>query len=90
MAGITILTGCTVDKVEQHGKTFAAHLSNGSSIASQIQSIFKTNAIAARGSMSGSYTLALTNVPAIMASWYKGDGYVQVFAQDDVYVYRRG
>src|ERR1700736_2880887 len=34
MQGITILTGCTVDKVEKHGKEFTSHLSNGSSIAS--------------------------------------------------------
>jgi glutathione reductase (NADPH) len=32
--GITILTGCTVDKIDKHGKEFTAHLSNGSSIAS--------------------------------------------------------
>jgi glutathione reductase (NADPH) len=32
--GITILTGCTVDKVDRHGKEFTSHLSNGSSIAS--------------------------------------------------------
>jgi glutathione reductase (NADPH) len=32
--GITILTGCTVDKVDKHGKEFTSHLSNGSSIAS--------------------------------------------------------
>jgi len=25
-----------------------------------------------------------------MASWFKNDGYVQVFEQGDVYVYRRG
>jgi uncharacterized membrane protein len=30
------------------------------------------------------------NVPAMMANWYKGDGFVQVFAQGDVYVYHRG
>ena len=41
------------------------------------------------GTNSGYYP-PLTNVPAIMASWYKGDGYVRVFARDDVYVYRRG
>jgi glutathione reductase (NADPH) len=35
MAGITILTGCTVDKIEPHGKSFSAHLSNGSSIAAE-------------------------------------------------------
>ena len=33
-SGITILTGCTVDKVDKHGKEFTSHLSNGSSIAS--------------------------------------------------------
>jgi glutathione reductase (NADPH) len=32
--GITILTGCTVDKIDKHGKEFTAHLSNGSSVAS--------------------------------------------------------
>jgi len=34
MQGITILTGCTVDKVDRHGQEFTSHLSNGSSIAS--------------------------------------------------------
>ncbi|WP_291687143.1 glutathione-disulfide reductase [Bradyrhizobium sp.] len=32
--GITILTGCTVNKVDRHGKEFTSHLSNGSSVAS--------------------------------------------------------
>ena len=32
--GITILTGCTVDRVEKHGEEFTSHLSNGSSVAS--------------------------------------------------------
>jgi glutathione reductase (NADPH) len=32
--GITILTGCTIDKIDKHGKEFSTHLSNGSSIAS--------------------------------------------------------
>ncbi len=32
--GITILTGCTVTKVDKHGHDFTSHLSNGSSIAS--------------------------------------------------------
>ena len=32
--GITILTGCTISKVDRHGKEFTSHLSNGSSIAS--------------------------------------------------------
>src|SRR3954468_7774340 len=32
--GITIITGCTVGKVDKHGKEFTSHLSNGSSIAS--------------------------------------------------------
>jgi glutathione reductase (NADPH) len=32
--GITVLTGCTVNKVDKHGKEFTSHLSNGSSIAS--------------------------------------------------------
>jgi glutathione reductase (NADPH) len=34
-AGITIITGCTVDKVDKHGKEFTAHLSGGSSIAAE-------------------------------------------------------
>ncbi len=34
MAGITILTGCTITKVDKHGKELTSHLSNGSSIAS--------------------------------------------------------
>lgn len=34
--GITILTGCTVNKVDRHGKEFSTHLSNGSSIASEL------------------------------------------------------
>jgi glutathione reductase (NADPH) len=33
-AGITILTGCTVNKVDKHGKEFTSHLSGGASIAS--------------------------------------------------------
>src|SRR6202012_4092816 len=33
--GITILTGCTVTKIDRHGATFTSHLSNGSSIASE-------------------------------------------------------
>jgi glutathione reductase (NADPH) len=32
--GISIITGCTVDKVEKHGSEFTSHLSNGSSLAS--------------------------------------------------------
>jgi glutathione reductase (NADPH) len=32
--GITILTGCTVMKVDKHGKEFTTHRSNGASIAS--------------------------------------------------------
>ena len=32
--GITILTGCTVNRVDKHGNEFTSHLSNGSSIAS--------------------------------------------------------
>ena len=32
--GITIITGCTIDKVDKHGKEFTTHLSSGSSIAS--------------------------------------------------------
>jgi glutathione reductase (NADPH) len=34
MQGITILTGCTVDKIDRHGREFTSHLSNGSSLAS--------------------------------------------------------
>lgn len=33
-AGITILSGCTVNKVDKHGHEFTSHLSNGSSVAS--------------------------------------------------------
>ena len=33
--GITILTGCTITKVDKHGQEFTTHLSNGSSIASE-------------------------------------------------------
>ncbi len=33
-SGITILTGCTVTRVDRHGKDLTSHLSNGSSIAS--------------------------------------------------------
>ena len=33
--GITILTGCTISKVDKHGHEFTTHLSNGSSIASE-------------------------------------------------------
>jgi glutathione reductase (NADPH) len=32
--GITILTGCTVGRVDKHGEEFTSHLSNGSSVAS--------------------------------------------------------
>ena len=32
--GITILTGCIVERVDRHGDEFTSHLSNGSSIAS--------------------------------------------------------
>jgi glutathione reductase (NADPH) len=32
--GITILTGCTVNKVDRHGDEFTSHLSNGASVAS--------------------------------------------------------
>lgn len=41
------------------------------------------------GADSGYYP-PVTNVPAFIARWYGHDGYVQVFARDDVYVYRRG
>src|SRR5215470_6113872 len=33
MAGITILTGCTITKVDRHGKELTSHLSSGSSLA---------------------------------------------------------
>jgi glutathione reductase (NADPH) len=33
-AGITILTGCTVTRIDKHAHDFTSHLSNGSSIAS--------------------------------------------------------
>jgi glutathione reductase (NADPH) len=32
--GINILTGCTVNSIDKHGREFTSHLSNGSSIAS--------------------------------------------------------
>ncbi|HVV40892.1 MAG TPA: glutathione-disulfide reductase [Nitrobacter sp.] len=32
--GVTILTGCTVDKIEKHGGEYTSRLSNGSSVAS--------------------------------------------------------
>jgi glutathione reductase (NADPH) len=32
--GITILTGCTVNKIDKHGHEFTSHLSNGSSVGS--------------------------------------------------------
>src|SRR4030081_808723 len=32
--GITILTGCTVEAIDRHGKEFTSHLSNGSSVGS--------------------------------------------------------
>src|SRR5262249_35397071 len=32
--GITVITGCTIDKVEKHGDELTAHLSGGSSLAS--------------------------------------------------------
>ncbi|MBR1251857.1 glutathione-disulfide reductase [Bradyrhizobium sp. AUGA SZCCT0169] len=32
--GINIITGCTISKVDKHGKEFTTHLSSGSSIAS--------------------------------------------------------
>jgi glutathione reductase (NADPH) len=32
--GITILTGCTVGKIDKHGHEFTSHLSNGSSVGS--------------------------------------------------------
>src|SRR6202051_4857409 len=34
--GITILTGCVINKVDRHGKEYATHLSNGSSLASDL------------------------------------------------------
>src|SRR5471032_2698289 len=34
--GITILTGCTVENIDKHGVEFISHLSNGSSIASEL------------------------------------------------------
>jgi uncharacterized membrane protein len=36
------------------------------------------------------YAPAVTDVPQFIAANYGKDGYVQVFTQDDVYVYRRG
>src|SRR5207253_108862 len=34
--GITVITGCTIDKVEKHGNEFTSHLSDGSSLASDL------------------------------------------------------
>src|SRR3954453_21303600 len=34
--GITVITGCTIDKVDRHGKEFTTHLSSGSSLASDL------------------------------------------------------
>jgi glutathione reductase (NADPH) len=34
--GITVITGCTIGKIDKHGKEFTTHLSNGSSIASDL------------------------------------------------------
>jgi hypothetical protein len=36
------------------------------------------------------YSTAIANVPAFIAMLYPNDGYVQIFAQDGVYVFRRG
>ena len=36
------------------------------------------------------YSPPISNVPAFIAMLYPHDGYVQVFARDGVYVYRRG
>jgi uncharacterized membrane protein len=41
------------------------------------------------GANSG-YSPAVTDVPGFIARWYQGDGYKQVFASADVYVFRRG
>src|SRR6202171_4747677 len=35
-AGVSLLTGCTVNKVDKHGKEFTSHLSNVSSIGSDL------------------------------------------------------
>src|SRR3954454_1777545 len=34
--GITVITGCTIDKVDRHGNEFTTHLSSGSSLASDL------------------------------------------------------
>jgi len=34
-AGVTIITGCTVEKIDRHGAEFTSHLSGGASIASE-------------------------------------------------------
>ncbi len=34
--GITILTGCVVNKIDKHGKEFTSHLPSGSSVASDL------------------------------------------------------
>ncbi|MDX6342457.1 MAG: hypothetical protein QOH87_2595, partial [Trebonia sp.] len=36
------------------------------------------------------YSPPVTNVPRFVANTYRGDGYVEVFDRDNVYVYRRG
>ncbi len=35
------------------------------------------------------FSPSITNVPDTIAHWYAGDGYVQVFSRDNVYVFRR-
>src|SRR4051812_41256641 len=34
--GVNILTGCTVNSIDKHGQEFTTHLSNGSSVASEL------------------------------------------------------
>ena len=36
------------------------------------------------------YSPPVTDVPGFVARWYPNDGYKQVFARDNVYVFRRG
>ena len=48
MAGITILTGCTVKSIDRHGRDFTAHLSSGSSIARRTRRKFSPKKISSR------------------------------------------
>ncbi len=80
-AGIRIVTGCTIDKVEKHGESFAAHLSGGESIAADqvmfaigrhpnVRGLGLENAGVALSPINGGIAvdgLSQTNVPNIYA-----------------------